>query len=145
MIESFGFGNFLDGISFLLILMNFYEIWAKWLLIFNFSVNHYGAICAIPLIFIFTFKNGTGIGNSIVYIIGNAIIIFMAFVYNEIIILRFCGLDKNTAIEISRRSIRDSSCDFGKDEDEIYVKSNENYIICKEDIGEINDEDYEMS
>ena len=57
MIESFGFGKLLNAISLLLVLVSFCEIWFIWLLIFNFSVNHFGAIYSIPLFFTyFTFK-----------------------------------------------------------------------------------------
>ena len=142
MIKSFGFKELVKYfyLSIPLCLIIFCEVCSIWLLIFNFSVNHFGAISSFGLIFIYMFKANIQIGNSILYFIESFIIIFMSLVYNEIIILRFCDFDKNTAIEINKRSMKDSSCDFGKDEEEIYVKSNDNYIIMKEDIGETGDE-----
>ena len=41
------------------------------------------------------------------------------------IILRFCGLDKNTAIEINKRSVEDSDKDYDKNEDQ---KSNDSSV-----------------
>ena len=92
MIKSFGFEKFINVFTVPLIIINFCEIWSIWLLISNFSVNHFGAICScsIQLFAIcFNIKN-IQLGNYIVYTIGSIIIIFMAFVYNEIIILKFC-------------------------------------------------------
>ena len=42
--------------------------------------------------------------QKILYYIGGVIIIFMIFVYNEILILKFFGLDKNTKVEIMKRA-----------------------------------------
>ena len=140
--NNFNFPNFVFSI--LLILTNFFETWFIWELIFSFSVNHFGAIYAIPLYFYFiNNKIDEQTKYQIVLTLGGLTIIFMTFVYNEIIILRFGRFDKNTAKEISMRSIRELSCDFGEDKDEIYVDSNENYLICREDIGEINYENEE--
>ena len=134
-IESFGFEEFITRYSIPLVLIIFFETWLSWLLIYYFSVNHFCAICSIQLFSVCIIQQQ----NLIVYIIGCVSIAFMALVYNEIIILRFCGLDTNTAIEIYKRALIDSNCDFGKDDDEIFTQSNDNYIIMKEDIGEVND------
>ena len=140
-IEYFRFIELNDAmISILLVLLQFFETALLWSLIFYFSVNHFGAVCSINLIFIcFIMIDKIETANLIVLILGIVIIVFMTFVYNEIVILRFCGLDKNTTIEISKRCLEDFKCDFGEDEDEISVKSNHNYVVMKEDIG-INDE-----
>ena len=72
----------------------------------------------------------------------------MTFIYNEIIILKFCGLDKNTAIEINKRALREITCSFGEDKDEIYSKINDNYVIMQEDIERVTDDtkkNYELS
>ena len=53
----------------------------------------------------------------------------MTFVYNEIIILRFCGFEKNTAVEISKRSVRDTNFVFEKSESEISEKSDEDSLL----------------
>ena len=125
MIKSFGFGNFLDIISVLLILINFCEICSKWLLVFNFSLNHLSAICSIPLIFYCLTRDGFKIENFILYILG-IFIVFMTFIYNEIIILRFCGFDENTAIEIHNRALEDLDSISETDVDKIIPKSNDN-------------------
>lgn len=91
----------------ILIIVNFIEKLCEYLLIYNFSLNHFGAIYAIPTYFKNIFLELSLI-NTIFYIIGGIIIILMTFVYNEIIILRFCGLDKNTKIEIMKRSYDDT-------------------------------------
>ena len=135
MLKSFGFEEFLTWYSIPLLLIIFFETWLSWLLIYYFSVNHFGAICSIQLFSICFIQNV----DFKVYFIGSVIITFMTLVYNEIIILKFCGFDKNTTIEIDKRARRDSSCDFGKDDDEIFTRSNDNYIIMKGDIGEVND------
>ena len=129
--------------SILLIILNFVETWAIWYLIFSFSVNHFGAIYIIPSFVFFIVKGYKKAQNSnpLILIIGNAIIIFMTFVFNEIIILKFCGFDKNTAVEINKRALRELKCDFGEDNDEIYAKDNDNYIIDQEDIEENNDKE----
>ena len=140
----FDFESFLSGYTIPFILVNICEPCLIWLLIYNFSVNHFGAIYSIQIFsFCLTIKNLEPV-HYIVYTLGSIILIFMTFVYNEIIILRFCGLDKNTAIEINKRSIRDSSCDFGNEEDEIYTQSDDNYIILKEDIEGNNNEKSEQ-
>ena len=61
-------------------------------------------------------------------------------IYNKIIILRFCDFDKNTTIQINRRSIIVLNCYFGEVDEEISAKSNENYVIMKGDIKGSNDE-----
>ena len=141
MVESFDFKEIVNSYKFSipLVLINFCEILFIWLLIFNFSANHLGAICSIQLFGLCVIFKHLEAVHYLVYILGSLIITFMTLVYNEIIIIKFCGFDKNTAIEIDKRSQRDSSCDFEIDEDEIYVKSNDNYIIMKEDIEELND------
>ena len=128
-------------ISFVLILVNFCETWSIWLLIFNFSVNNFAAFNSISLFVNFILSIYKK--DALVYIeciLGILIITFSLLVYNEIIILKFYDFDKNTIIEINKRSTIDSSCDFGEDDDEICTKSNDNYLIMKEDFEGINDE-----
>ena len=94
------FGGFL---SFALIILNFVELICIWLLINYFSVNHLASIYTLSAIsfFIFDHKN---LDYKFFYIIGFIIIFLMTLVYNEIIILNFFGLNKNTKIEINRRA-----------------------------------------
>ena len=42
----------------------------------------------------------------------------MALIYNEIIILKFCGLDTNTKVEISKRSESESNLKLIEEEEE---------------------------
>ena len=56
---------------------------------------------------------------------GFLLIIFTAFVFNEFLILHFCGLDKNIQAKISERAKRDmkeinesNSFSFSRDDDE---------------------------
>ena len=110
--------KFFYGIlSILLVLASFLEKCFTWLLIYNFSANHFAAIYPIPLFFYQIIINNEAfkLENYIMLILESVIIIFTSFVYNEIIILRFCGFEKNTVIEISKRSVREFSCDFGDD------------------------------
>ena len=140
--ENFGYLNLIYSV--LLILVTFCEMWLLWLLIISFSVNHYAAVHPIPLFFYFIIKHNKNkdfqIINYTMFILAGIVIIFMSFVFNEIIVLKFCGFNKNTATEITRRSLRESNCDFEEDEDEIFTKSNENYLIMKEDIEGIIDD-----
>ena len=81
MINNFGFGQFEGFFTLLSILVNFLEMWSIWLLIFKFSVNHFGAICSIPLFFICFISEEIDF-SLIMIILGSIIIIFMTFVYN---------------------------------------------------------------
>ncbi len=101
------FDNFGGYLALLLIFYNFIEIVCIWLLIFYFSPNHFASIYTIPsfIEIIFVKKQS----NNYLYIIGALIIILMTLIYNEIIILKFCGLDKETKEEIYIRAINDSN------------------------------------
>ena len=140
MIVNLGYEEFGGYVGFIKIIVHFLEVGSVWLIIFNFSVNHFGAIQAIPS-FVFFILDKENEKLNALYIVGIAIIVFMAFVYNEIFILRFCGLDKNTVDEISKRSDIEKNCNFGKDDDDdIPIKSNDNYLIMKSDIDGNNGE-----
>ena len=105
-------------------------------IISNFSVNHFTTFNSISLFF-----NLVGTDHiKPVTIVGIFILVFTLLIYNEIIILRFCDFDKNTTIQINRRSIIVLNCYFGEDDEEISAKANENYVIMKEDIKGSNDE-----
>ena len=132
------------GYSILLAVATFLETWFIWLIILSFSVNHFGAIHTISLYIHFLLpiinnKEEFSIQNYIMLLLGGVIISFMSLVYNEIIILNFCGLDKNTDIEIDKRGKKELEDDFGEDDEEIYTKVDENYLINKEDIGRASD------
>ena len=93
-------------------IFSYLNITSIWLLILNFSVNHFAAVYSIPIFYKFfklyidETKNVDPI-DTIIYVIASFIIVLMTFVYTEIIIFRCCGLEKNTNIEIGRRSVMD--------------------------------------
>ena len=97
------FSNFGGLTTIILIFINFLEKLSEYLLIYNFSLNHYGAIYAIPTYFQ-SFPNDKNIFEKIAYVMGGIVILFMIFVYNEMIILKFCGLDENIRSEIMKRA-----------------------------------------
>ena len=75
----------------------------NWYIIYFFSPNHFAAISSIEffLISIIAISNVKGLPF---YIASSILIIFFIMVYNEMIILRFCGLEKNTKVEIYKRA-----------------------------------------
>ena len=140
MIENLNFNKYDFFISIFKISINFIETWFIWLLIFNFTVNHFGAIHSIPLLLSFlTYFNNFTLKNYIGRTLVSILIILNTFVYNEIIILRFCDLDKNTAVEIHKRAIKDIKYDNEEEEDEIDEKCNGDYFPSNEDSEGIDD------
>ena len=86
------------------------EMACTWLIIFYKTVNHLSVACAIHLIFRFTIgKKNFEINHFLIGIISFILISFMSLVFNEIIILRFCGLETYTTEEIDKRAIEDSN------------------------------------
>ena len=85
------FRNFNGFISIGIIFLNCFENVFIFLLIYIFSLNHFGASYPISSILLqFILKNNTNNTLKIPYIIGTIIIIFMSLVNSEIIILKFC-------------------------------------------------------
>ena len=114
-LENFkSFQKFGEFYTFFSIFFNFVEIVCIWLLIYDYSINHFAAVYIIPSFLEFIFKENN-LGYELMYIIGCIVIILMALVYNEIIILKFCGFEKNTKIEITQRALSESK--IGVDED----------------------------
>ena len=109
--------------------MNLFENVFIFLLIYYFSLNHFGASFPMSSILLqFIKKSYSGKELKYPYIAGSLIIIFMCFVYNEFIILKFCGLNKNTKIQIEKRALIEFNIispkenDENDDEDEILYK-----------------------
>ena len=111
------FQNFGGVLTFLLIIVNFAEIISIWLLIYYFSITHFAAVFIIPSFFEFIFKENN-LKFKIFSLIGCLLIIIMALIYNEIIILKFCGFDTNTKVEISKRSESESNLKLIEEEEE---------------------------
>ena len=109
------FGGFY---TFLSIIFNFVEIVSIWLLIYYFSISQFAAVYIIPSFFyVYIYNNENSrnfddFGFIIVYVIGCLAIIVMALIYNEIIILKCCGLEKNTKEEITKRGLTELSDKF---------------------------------
>ena len=90
------------------LLLTVIEMACTWLLIFNQTANHLAIAYSIHLTFRFLIGRNKLENNHI--IIGSLsfiIISFFALIYNEILVLRFCNLDKNTSEEIEQRAIED--------------------------------------
>ena len=90
------------------LLLTIIEMACTWLLIFYQTPNHLAIAYSIHLTFRFLIGRKNVESNN--YIIGSIsfiIISFFALVYNEIFILRFCNLEKNTSEEIEQRALQD--------------------------------------
>lgn len=83
------------------------EMACTWLLIFYQTVNHFSIACAIHLTYRFLMGRKNNNNHIIIGVISLFFISFFSLVFNEIIILRFCKLDKNTSEEIELRAIED--------------------------------------
>ena len=128
-LENFkSFQNFGEFYTFFSIIFNFVEIVCIWLLIYDYSINHFAAVYIIPSFLEFIFKENN-LGYELMYIIGCIVIILMALVYNEIIILKFCGFEKNTKKEITKRALTESSIEEAEDgqRDSLYAE-NDKYV-----------------
>ena len=90
------------------LILSIIEMACTWLLIFYKTVNHLSVACAIHLIFRFIIgKKNFDINHYLISSICFILIIFMSLVFNDIIILRFCGLENYTTEEIDKRAIED--------------------------------------
>jgi len=89
------------------------EMACTWSLIFYQSINHLSVACSIHLIFRFLIgrvdNDVDKIGHIIIGIISLILICFMTLLYNEVIIIRYFGLEKNTTKEIELRAIEDKN------------------------------------
>ena len=101
------FKNFGGVLGIFLFMNKFVEIFFIWLLIYYFSVNHFASVYILPS-FIDLFFKDNKFYNKIIYIGGFFIIFLMTLIYNEIFILYFWGLEKNTQKEIIKRSSDDT-------------------------------------
>ena len=119
------FENFGGLLTFLLIVFDFIEVISIWFLIYYFSIAHFAAVYLIPSFFEYII-NHRYYKYEAIYIIGCVIIIIMALIYNEIIILKFCGFDINTKIEITKRAKSDSDIE---DNHKIWDNNSENVIL----------------
>ena len=116
------FDNFGSILTFLLIIFYFVKNICIWLLIYNFSINHFAAIHTIPSFFSFI-NSKNDFEGKIHYILGCIIIILMTLIYNQIIILNFYGFNKDTRNEIIKRAVDETKIgpiyDVNEEEDEL--------------------------
>jgi len=91
------------------------EMACTWSLIFYQSINHLSVACSLHLIFRFLIGR-VDVNNDedetihiIIGIISLILICFMTLLFNEVIIIRFFGLEKNTTKEIELRAIEDKN------------------------------------
>ena len=116
------FKDFGGVLGIFLFVNKFFEIYSIWLLIYYFSVNHFASVYILPSFIDLFFKNNK-FYNKIIYIAGFFIIFLMTLIYNEIIILYFCGLEKNTEKEIIKRSLDDKISISNNSSDNIDIES----------------------
>jgi hypothetical protein len=86
------------------------EMACTWSLIFFQSINHLSVACSLHLIF--RFLIGRIVVNTdhiIIGIISFILICLMTLIFNEVIIIRLFGLEKNTIKEIELRAIEDKN------------------------------------
>ena len=87
------------------LILSIIELACTWLLIFYQTVNHLTIACAIHLTHRFlTGRNNFNIYHFIISIICLILVILFSLIYNEIIVLKICNLDKNTSEEIEKRA-----------------------------------------
>ena len=126
MFNSFELTSFFDFLFMVLIvIINLVQTISIWLTIFYFNVNHFAAIYSIPLFYQFlVVKNDLNLTTwkIVFYFFESFIIILMSFVYNEIIILRFFGLDESdNNHQIVEGSGKDSLISTTKDDTSEFV------------------------
>ena len=92
------------------LILTIIEMACTWLLIFYQNINHLSVACSIHLIFRFLIgRINYNVYHITIGIIALILIIVMSLVFNEIIILRFWNLEKNTTEEIELRAIEDKT------------------------------------
>ena len=69
-----------------------------------------------------TIHNGPSMPDVIMYPIGYFIILLSSLIYNEIIILNFCDLNKNTKIFVERRQTEEL-IELAKNQEEIQLEN----------------------
>lgn len=108
-------GNFSESIFYCIgtIIFFFFEKYMCWFCIYTFTPNHftmYSSIDSLIAIFYESFSNlffkEQNYQNVLIFVISSIVLIIIFFcglVFNELLILRFCDLDKYTNVEINKR------------------------------------------
>ena len=98
------FDKFKNLSTYFYLFLTFSKEFCQWQIIYFFSPNHYAAISSIEIFLINLIEIFREVNALPIYLISSLLIIFFIMVYNEMIILRFCGLEQNTKVEISKRA-----------------------------------------
>jgi hypothetical protein len=92
------------------LILTIVEMACTWSLVFYQTINHLSLACSLHLIFRFLIGRVDANTNHIIIgIISFILIFFMTLLFNEVIIIRFFGLEKNTTKEIELRAIEDKN------------------------------------
>jgi hypothetical protein len=92
------------------LILTIVEMACTWSLVFYQTINHLSLACSLHLIFRFLIgRVDANTNNIIIGIISFILIFFMTLLFNEVIIIRFFGLEKNTTKEIELRAIEDKN------------------------------------
>ena len=92
------------------LILTIVEMACTWSLIFYQSINHLSVACSLHLIFRFLIgRIEANTDHIIIGIISFILICLMTLLFNEVIIIRFFGLEKNTTKEIELRAIEDKN------------------------------------
>ena len=96
------------------LILTIVEMACTWSLIFYQTINHLSVACSIHLMFRFLIgrvdvEELDKTNHLIIGVLSLILISFMTLLFNEIIIIRFFGLEKNTTKEIELRAIEDKN------------------------------------
>ena len=92
------------------LILTIIEMACTWSLIFFLSINHLSVACSLHLFFRFlTGRIVVNIEHIIIGIISFILICLMTLIFNEFIIIRLFGLEKNTTKQIELRAIEDKN------------------------------------
>ena len=96
------------------LILTIVEMACTWSLIFYQTINHLSVACSIHLMFRFLIgrvdiEEVDKTNHLIIGVLSLILISFMTLLFNEIIIIRFFGLEKNTTKEIELRAIEDKN------------------------------------
>jgi len=103
------FDKFKNLNTYIYLFLTFFRQIINWYIIYIFSPNHYAAISSIEVFFITLITLKEAFNGLIIYLFASLLIVFFLMVYNEMIILNFCGLEKNTKVEIYKRAEKENS------------------------------------
>jgi hypothetical protein len=107
-----------------------------WFSIYEFSPNHYTVYASITTIFILFFniyKNGKSYIILISSIFALCSIFICGLIFNEIIIIGMCKMDKNTNVEINRRQKEETESSIIRFNYELPDASFDTESSCSED------------